>query len=1347
MYTLTSPDLPPTEFPAGSVYPLNPESQDGAEDNTQLMYLHEPHLVHNLRVRYGEDNIYTYTAYILLAINPYKTLDIYSEDIMESYRGKSMGLMPPSVFAVADRAYRSMKASTLSQSILVSGESGAGKTETCKFVMRYLAAVGGDLKLGGVIETRIVEANPLLESFGNAKTTRNHNSSRFGKFTEIHFDDNARVVGAAISTYLLEKSRIVHQNASERNYHIFYQLCGGAPDNMRDALGLHAASEYYYLNRSEFQPIPAFPEDKSYARTVNSMDAVGMSPEEQMDVFRVIAGVLHLGNIDIKPAKRGDGSKIASDDPGLLAAAEYLGTSPSDLSERIVGRMMKVRGKAESFRIPLTEEEARHSRDALAKAVYSAMFDWVVERINASLPFDSSAAYIGVLDIAGFEFFEHNSFEQFCINYANEKLQQHFNEQILDQEQQLYAKEGIRFREIAFRDNQDVIDLIELPKGGIVSILDEQCRLPQASDVRFTGAVHAAHDSHNRMLDVRKFKTPSGKRHQEDEAFVIKHFAGDVCYSTQGFLDKNHDALNPDLFSLVASSSVPFIAQELFGGTEDGEEESQDSKDDAGSSEGAAAVASAKKRRKSSRSLTVGGKFRKQMLELMDRLHETSSNFIRCIKPNSDQVPAKFDSVSIIHQLRCAGMMEALLLMQTGYPTRCKFTELCGLYKHLMPPALAKLEPAVFCEALLFALELDRRDFQLGLTQVFFRAGKMAFLDRIMSSDDAIAEEIVAKVEAWLHKKRVARIAFSSLALARIRGGVARLRARKVFARASRAVHTLSSRLLTRLDPLKEFVAARKIQALFRGYASRKIYLRSRRAATVIQTAVRAFLVYKAHFPARAALKAARLAAASESAAKAKDAARAKARAERAAARSAAKENARIAREARASALAFQMKAEQERREREESRFKEQFDALEAEASAALEAAKAEAAAALDQQTQAAQELESKLEGTEADLAKTKSEADKERTSRLAAEESLAQTQKSLEDSQTRARDLSAELEDAHAKIKSLKKAKSNALAESDQLRAELEEALAAAATLTKTQLASLRSELSEAQDTIVELESELTIAQTSSGATAASLQSAVDDLESKLRSVENERNRTNEDLDEAKRKISKLERKLRTAQDETEAARDEAESDAMRSASTIKRLEAQIGDLEANGTGATEEELEDLRVMYEGKISALNSRLMNEESLRVSAETKLARVQAELDANEDEHDAAERKLLRLERQVKRLNTQVDELEDDLASERRLRRKAESQARKLNRSVGATGSGAHLSRSAISNASMLSTSLNTSLDFSLDVPGGTSPALQPIPPADDSILDPGGSFDASAFSLDISGVALDIDGQ
>ncbi|KNC46134.1 defective spermatogenesis protein 15 [Thecamonas trahens ATCC 50062] len=1343
---------------AGQVYPLNPASQDGAEDNTQLMYLHEPHLVHNLRERYAQDNIYTFTAYILLAINPYKTLDIYTPEIMETYRGKSIGLMPPSVFAIADRAYRSMKTSKMSQSILVSGESGAGKTETCKIVMRYLAAVGGDLNLGGVIETRIVEANPLLESFGNAKTTRNHNSSRFGKFTEIHFDGNARVVGAAISTYLLEKSRIVHQNPSERNYHIFYQLCGGAPAEMRDELGLGPASEYYYLNRSECKPIPAFPEDSSYARTVASMTCVGMSPEEQLDVFKVVAGVLHLGNIRIGPKKRGDGSEVAADDPALAAAAQYLGTSPVALSERIVGRMMKVRGKKESFRIPLSEEEAKHARDALAKAIYSAMFDWIVQRINLSLPFDSSAAYIGVLDIAGFEFFEVNSFEQFCINYANEKLQQHFNEQILDQEQQLYTKEGIRYKEIAFRDNQDIIDLIELPKGGVVSILDEQCRLPQASDVRFTQAIHAAHDAHPRMLDPRKFKTPSGKRHQADEAFVIRHFAGDVCYSTDGFLDKNHDALHPDLLDLVTSSSVPFIANSIFKPPE------PEPTPEAVPADGGDGPSAAPRKRagtaKKTRSLTVGGKFRKQMLQLMDRLHETSSNFIRCIKPNSEQVPAKFDTVSIIHQLRCAGMLEALLLMQTGYPTRCKFTELCALYKHLMPPALARLEPAVFCEALLFALELDRRDFQLGLTQVFFRAGKMAFLDRIMSSDEGIAEEIVAKVQVWLHKKRMLRLQYATLAINRIKGGVARLRARKRLIAASSAVHVLATGALAKLGPLRTFVAARTIQSVYRGYAARRKYLATRRAATLLQKYVRTFLVYKSHYAARAKLKAARIASIRDNAAAARAAAREKARATRVAAREQARKDAKLQREARASALASQMKAEQERREREESRFKKQFAALEAEANAALASAQSAAAAEIAAAEDALADKETVLASTKTELSSTRdslaetqaalaaAESDKRQldgalrakiaeaeasaadladaqaeiarlVALLAASESakagaeaevarLTPFEAAAARSASRVAELEAELDEANDKIKSTKRSLSQTKAALDETQGELEDAQRAAATLTKDQLTRLQRELADARDEAETAQLALSALETESRAKIASLESAVATLEASARSAEGRAAGLSEESEAAANKIRKLERKLASARSEAEEAHDALEAAEAAASGRERRLRATIADLEAN-TGASEEELDELRALYEGKLSALTAKLLNEESLRTSAETKLVRIEAEAEANADDQANAERKVMRLERKVKRLTTQVDDLEEDLATERAARRTAESALRRA-KSGRSANNDAYASRRATAR---MSTSLDTGItaagagDFSTALDLGT----------------------------------------
>ncbi|CAF4020681.1 unnamed protein product, partial [Rotaria magnacalcarata] len=470
------------------------EYDKNVDDNCALMYLNEATLLNNVRRRYKKDLIYTYVANILIAINPYKDLaGLYSSDSAKRYNGKSLGVMPPHVYAIGDKAYRDMRTIKQSQSIIVSGESGAGKTESAKYVLQYLTESYG--AHNGQVEDRINKSNPLLEAFGNAKTTRNNNSSRFGKFIEVHFNDKHRVVGGYISHYLLEKSRICVQSKDERNYHIFYRLCAGAPESIRSTLRLGSPDSFHYLNRGCTQyfcnnqtekslPKNRRSDDKDFLAFIakgalrdpqlddvndfnecdQSMDQMGLTTQDKLNIYSTVAAVLHLGNInfDDDPESTKGGCKITpATEKSLSVTAEMLGLDPRDLRNALITRVLMTKTTSSSkgtvIHVPLKVHEAQNARDALAKAIYIRLFDQIVTFVNKSIPFSSSNSYIGILDIAGFEYFPINSFEQFCINYCNEKLQQFFNERILKEEQLLYEKEGLGLKKISYIDNQDCI--------------------------------------------------------------------------------------------------------------------------------------------------------------------------------------------------------------------------------------------------------------------------------------------------------------------------------------------------------------------------------------------------------------------------------------------------------------------------------------------------------------------------------------------------------------------------------------------------------------------------------------------------------------------------------------------------------------------------------------------------------------------------------------------------------------------------------------------------------------------------------------------------------------------------
>lgn len=471
-----------------------------------------------------------------------------------------------------------------------------------------------------------------------------------------------------------------------------------------------------------------------------------------MEIYTMVAAVLHLGNIvfEDNPEDTRGGCRIAGTTAkSVIMSAKLLGVDPEELKEALVSKVMQTsRGgyKGTVIMVPLKIYEANNARDALAKAIYSKLFDHIVSRINKSIPFKASSYYIGVLDIAGFEYFKVNSFEQFCINYCNEKLQQFFNERILKFEQELYAKESLNIPKISYVDNQDCIDLIEAKTNGIFSLLDEESKLPTQSFAHFTSEVHRTWNGHFRITLPRTSKLKAHRELRDDEGFVIRHFAGGVCYQTNQFIEKNNDALHASLEGLIQESGNNFLRTQF-------------------------ANHSASQKGKLT-FISVGSKFKTQLGELMDKLKSNGTNFVRCIKPNNEMVAHSFDGSSILGQLRCSGMTSVLELMEHGYPSRVPFQELYNMYKSYLPPELAKLEPRFFCEALLQSLKLNNKDFKFGITRVFFKPGKFAEFDRIMKSDPENLKKLVANVKKWLLKSRWNKIQFCALSVIKLKNKI-----------------------------------------------------------------------------------------------------------------------------------------------------------------------------------------------------------------------------------------------------------------------------------------------------------------------------------------------------------------------------------------------------------------------------------------------------------------------------------------------------------------------------------------------------------------------------------------------
>ncbi|KAK5813719.1 myosin-11 [Gossypium arboreum] len=768
------------------IYPKDLEAPPGGvDDMTKLSYLHEPGVLQNLKTRYELNEIYTYTGNILIAINPFQRLPhIYDSHMMQQYKGAPFGELSPHVFAVADVAYRAMINESKSNSILVSGESGAGKTETTKMLMRYLAFLGGRVATEGrTVEQQVLESNPVLEAFGNAKTVRNNNSSRFGKFVEIQFDKHGRISGAAIRTYLLERSRVCQVSDPERNYHCFYLLCA-APAEEVEKYKLGKPQSYHYLNQSRCYELVGVSDAHDYLATRRAMDIVGISEKEQEAIFRVVAAILHLGNIVFAKGKEVD-SSVPKDDQAkfhLNTTAELLMCDVKALEDALCKRVMVT--PEEVIKRSLDPQSATVSRDGLAKTLYSRLFDWLVDKINNSIGQDPNSNFlIGVLDIYGFESFKANSFEQFCINFTNEKLQQHFNQHVFKMEQEEYTKEKINWSYIEFVDNQDVLDLIEKKPGGIVALLDEACMFPKSTHETFANKLYQTFKNHKRFIKPKLSRTD----------FTIAHYAGDVLYQSDQFLDKNKDYVVPEHQDLLGVSKCPFVAG-LFPPLP--EETS-----------------------KSSKFSSIGSRFKLQLQQLMETLNSTEPHYIRCVKPNNQLKPAIFENQNIMQQLRCGGVLEAIRISMAGYPTRKPFFEFINRFGLLCPEALeGNYDEKAACQKILEKAGLE--GFQVGLTKIFLRAGQMAELDarraEVLSS---AAKTIQRRIRTHISRRRFLAVRKASVDIQSICRGV------------------LACKFY---QNMRRQAAALKIQKHIKRHQARVAYRKLHISALVLQTGLRA---------------------------------------------------------------------------------------------------------------------------------------------------------------------------------------------------------------------------------------------------------------------------------------------------------------------------------------------------------------------------------------------------------------------------------------------------------------------------------------------------------------------------
>lgn len=771
-----------------------------------------------------QKEIYTYSGIVLIATNPFARVDsLYVPGMVQVYAGKQRATQAPHLFAIAEEAFTDMVRDKKNQTIVVSGESGAGKTVSAKYIMRYFATrespdSPSSIKSGAEsmseTEEQILATNPIMEAFGNAKTTRNDNSSRFGKYIEIMFDDKTNIIGAKIRTYLLERSRLVFQPLKERNYHIFYQLVAGASDKQREELNILPVEEFEYLNQGQSPTIDGVDDKAEFEATKQSLTTVGVSADQQEAIFRLLAGLLHLGNVKIG-ASRND-SVLAPTEPSLEKACDILGVNGTEFAKWIVKKQLITRG--EKITSNLTQAQALVVRDSVAKFIYSSLFDWLVDIINHSLATEEVlnrvVSFIGVLDIYGFEHFAKNSFEQFCINYANEKLQQEFNAHVFKLEQEEYLKEQIDWTFIDFSDNQPCIDLIE-GKMGVLSLLDEESRLPMGSDEQFAMKLH------NNFGDSKHqfFKKPRfGK-----SAFTVCHYAIDVTYESEGFIEKNRDTVPDEQLAVLRASSNDFLKQVLDAAAAVREK-------DVASATSSSAVKPAAGRKIGvavNRKPTLGGIFRSSLIELMGTINSTDVHYIRCIKPNEAKEAWKFEGPMVLSQLRACGVLETVRISCAGYPTRWTYEEFALRYYMLVHSSawtaeIRQMADAILSKALGTSSERGMDKYQLGLTKIFFRAGMLAFLENLRTNRlNECAIMIQKNLKAKFYRRRF-------------------LEAREAIIQSQSAVRAFIAR--KRAQELRTIHAATTIQRIWRGEKQRKKYIQIRKDMILFESVAKGYL-------------------------------------------------------------------------------------------------------------------------------------------------------------------------------------------------------------------------------------------------------------------------------------------------------------------------------------------------------------------------------------------------------------------------------------------------------------------------------------------------------------------------
>ncbi|XP_030752186.1 myosin heavy chain, muscle isoform X40 [Sitophilus oryzae] len=741
-------------FKKEQVTQVNPPKYEKAEDMSNLTYLNDASVLHNLKQRYYAKLIYTYSGLFCVAINPYKRFPVYTNRCAKLYRGKRRNEVPPHIFAISDGAYVNMLTNHENQSMLITGESGAGKTENTKKVIAYFATVGASTKKPteeqqkkGTLEDQVVQTNPVLEAFGNAKTVRNDNSSRFGKFIRIHFGPTGKLAGADIETYLLEKARVISQQSLERSYHIFYQIMSGAVKGIKDMCLLsNDIMEYNYVSQGK-TTIPNVDDGEECRLTDEAFDILGFTQEEKDNIYKITAAVMHMGTLKFK--QRGREEQAESDGTAEgEKVAKLLGIDAQGLYTAFVKPRIKVGN--EFVTQGRNVNQVNYSVGAMSKAMFDRLFKFLVKKCNETLDTQQKRQhFIGVLDIAGFEIFDFNSFEQLCINFTNEKLQQFFNHHMFVLEQEEYQREGIEWAFIDFgMDLAACIELIEKPMG-ILSILEEESMFPKATDQTFVEKLNTNHLG--KSPNFQKPKPP--KPGQQAAHFTLGHYAGNVPYNITGWLEKNKDPLNDTVVDLFKKGTNKLLC-EIFA-------------DHPGQSGGQDAGGKGGRGKKGGGFATVSSAYKEQLNNLMSTLRATQPHFVRCIIPNELKQPGVIDSHLVMHQLTCNGVLEGIRICRKGFPNRMVYPDFKLRYMILAPATMAKeKDPKEAARKCLEEIALDPDSYRVGHTKVFFRAGVLGQMEELR---DERLSKIVTWMQSWirgyLSRKEFKRLQEQRLAL------------------------------------------------------------------------------------------------------------------------------------------------------------------------------------------------------------------------------------------------------------------------------------------------------------------------------------------------------------------------------------------------------------------------------------------------------------------------------------------------------------------------------------------------------------------------------------------------------